>query len=109
MVQRRKSLEILTRKRLLELGKRLEISGLGGRTKDQIIDSIAANRSIRIETLLELFRLEELKTLCLRAGLDGGGRSKSELMTRLLNDKIGSQGMAEEVGKRETEDRTVRS
>lgn len=106
MVQRRKSLEILTRKRLLELGKRLEISGLGGRTKDQIIDSIAANRSIRIETLLELFRLEELKTLCLRAGLDGGGRSKSELMTRLLNDKIGSQGMAKkksENGKRKIE------
>ena len=53
----------------------------------------------------EFFRLEELKAICLKAGLDGGGRSKGELIARLLNDKIGSQGMAKksENGKRKIE------
>jgi len=57
MIKRKKSLEILTRKRLLELAGCLEISGLSGKTKEQIIDSIAAKRSIKIDQLLELLRL----------------------------------------------------
>ncbi len=105
MVKRRQALAFLPRKRLLEVGERLGISGLSGRTKDQIIESIAAKRSIKIGQLLELFRLEELKAACLKAGLDGGGRSKGELIARLLNDEIGSQGMAKksENGKRKIE------
>ena len=52
-----------------------------------------------------MFRLKELKAICLKAGLDGGGRSKSEFIARLSNDKIGSQGMAKksESGKRQIE------
>jgi hypothetical protein len=60
MIPRRKSLAILTRKRLLELGERLKVAGLIGKTKDQIIDSIAAKRSIKIDEWLKLFRLEEV-------------------------------------------------
>ena len=105
MMQCRKSLAILTRKRLLEVSERLEIGGLTGKTKDQIIESIAAKRSVKVGQLLGLLRLEELKTTCLKAGLDGGGRSKSELIARLLKYKIGSQGMAKksENGKRKIE------
>jgi adenine-specific DNA-methyltransferase len=105
MIQRRKSLAILTRKRLLEVGERLKIVGLSGRTKDQIIDSIATKRSVKPNQLLELFRLEELRATCLKSGLDGGGRSKGELIARLLNEKPGSQGMAKksENGKRKIE------
>ena len=105
MMQCRKSLAILTRKRLLEVSGRLEIGGLTGKTKDQIIESIAAKRSVKIGQLLGLLRVEELKATCLKAGLDGGGRSKSELIARLLKYKIGSQGMAKksENGKRKIE------
>jgi len=105
MVHRRKSLAVLSRKRLLEVGEELEISGLPGKTKDQIVDSIAAKRSVKTHQFLELFRLEELKRVCLKAGLDGGGRSKGDLIARLLNEKIGSQGMAKK--KSENEKRKI--
>ena len=85
------------------MADRLKISGLSRKTKDQIIDSIAAKRSIATEELLKLFPLKELKAT--HGNGVQTGRSKGELIAHLLNEKVRSQGMAKksENGKRKIE------
>jgi len=84
MVKRRDILEALTRARLLELARDLEVSALTGRAKTDIVGTLARKRSISTETLLEPLKRDELKAICRAAGLDDGGREKAMIIRRIL-------------------------
>ena len=89
MRKRREIVAAITRARLLELAREFEISGLSSSPKGEIVTAIAAKRSIETRRLLESLKREELKTACRAVGLDDHGRTKVELIARLLSETNG--------------------
>jgi hypothetical protein len=74
-------LEVLTRSRLLEVARPF---GVAGRPKEEIVAFRAKSRAIHTERLLDVLKWTELKTACRAAKLGDGGRSKADLVARLL-------------------------
>lgn len=72
-------LEKLTRTRLLELAEQLEIAGLTGKKKDEIVAAFKGP----LQKILELLKRDELKELCRAFSLDDSGREKHVLIARL--------------------------
>jgi adenine-specific DNA-methyltransferase len=89
MVQRRKLLASLTRARLAELASQFGISGLSGKSKDGVVQAIAAARTAKTAALLAALSRDELKGLCSTFGLDEGGRDKQSLIARLTGSLDG--------------------
>jgi len=96
MASRRAILENLTRVALLDIAGNFEISGLSGRTKEEIVDTLVKSRSIATEEILDLLSRDALKDLCYALSLDESGREKRVLIDRLL-------------GKTNDDDKTARS
>ena len=94
MVQRRKALKVLTRQRLVEIAKRLKVPGLSSKGKAQVVDALVAARAVKSDALLKLFHVEELKAVCRAVGVNDNGRSKAQLIARLLDGQIGKRIMA---------------
>ena len=84
MTRKRLILEGLTRSRLVDVARTFEITGLTGRSKDDIVAALARSRAIDIESLLDVLDRAELKAACRAAQLDDGGRRKADLVARLL-------------------------
>ena len=89
MVQRRKLLAALGRARLAELASQFGIPGLSGKSKDAIVQAMAAARSVKTAELLATLGRDELKGLCRMFGLDEGGRDKQSLVARLAANSNG--------------------
>jgi adenine-specific DNA-methyltransferase len=86
-------LDVLTRTRLLEVARACEMSGLTGKSRDEIVSTILRSRSVGSADLLRLLSRDELKAACRAVGLDDGGREKTLLAHRLLNaDRAGASG-----------------
>lgn len=103
MSRKRKVLSAVTRQTLLEIAYELELTGLTGKTKAEIVDTMARSRRASIGDILELLTRDELKSACRKLGLDDTGRAKQLLIDRLLNGNArGSQKVTEvnRMGKR---------
>ena len=72
-------LDKLPRARLLELAEQLEITGLTGKKKDEIVAAFKGP----LQKILELLKRDELKELCRAFSLDDSGREKEVLLARL--------------------------
>jgi hypothetical protein len=72
-------LEKLSRTRLLELAGQMNISGVSGKKKDEIVGAF----DCPLETILALLKRDELKELCRSFDLDDSGREKGALIARL--------------------------
>jgi len=90
LASKREILETLSRARLLELARRLDLAGLTAKPKAEVVRSIVARRSIPIEALLGHLARAELKAICRALGLDDGGREKALLIARLLGETASS-------------------
>ncbi|HIQ20926.1 MAG TPA: hypothetical protein EYH34_06795 [Planctomycetes bacterium] len=84
MIRKRKLLSSSTRQALLEIAYELEIPGLTGKNRDQIVDSLAGSRRASAQDILELLTRDELESVCRKLGLDETGRAKQVLIDRLL-------------------------
>jgi len=84
MASKRKILETITRENLLIVAQNLEIGGLSGKSKDEIVDALAGSRSVAIADVLAMFPRDNLKEMCQKLGLSDNGREKQVLIDRLL-------------------------
>lgn len=87
MKKSEKVLGALTRARLLELCGMLEIDGVSGKKKDDLIALLAGKKGC-FEQALDLLKRDELKTICRTLGLDGSGREKGALLMRILGREV---------------------
>ena len=74
MPSRRRILGALTRTRLLEMARVFKLSGLTGKSKDEIVSKIARLRSIELPDLLRMLNRNELKAACRAGGRAAGVR-----------------------------------
>lgn len=86
-VTRREIFENLTLARTRELLAILEIDGLTGLNKADLIDKLSRKSSLKPETVLNELKRDELKALCEAQGLDTSGREKQLLIDRLLGEE----------------------
>lgn len=77
-------LKLLSKEQLVELGTASGMTSLTAKSKDHLVQMLAARPSLRYEPVLQKLSRDELKKLCLVAGVDHGGREKSVLIDRLL-------------------------
>lgn len=84
MASKRKILETISRQDLLEIARNFDITGLTGKNKVEIIDSVVGVRSISADAVLGLLSRDDLKAICRDLGLDDAGREKQALIDRLL-------------------------
>jgi len=80
-------LKSLTRARLIELAQGLDIGGLTGKSKSDIIGALARRRSVTVPDLLSRLSRDELKEACRQAGLDDSGREKAVLIARIKGEE----------------------
>jgi adenine-specific DNA-methyltransferase len=89
MATKRDILQTLTRQFLLDLAGSLELSGLTGRSKDQVVDALIQARSLRLEQIMPHLSRDQLKAACRELGLSDAGREKQVLIDRLLGKETG--------------------
>jgi type I restriction enzyme M protein len=80
-------LPYLSRTRLLELAGNYDVSGLSGKSKDEIVQALVQYRKVALADMLETLKRGELKELCKKLSLDESGREKGALIERLVNGK----------------------
>jgi hypothetical protein len=88
---KRSVLEPLTKKRLAESARRLELDIPARTAKPGFVDKLTRSRRIDLEGVLRLFKRDELKAACEDHGLDSSGRSKDPLVERLLGQAPSSE------------------
>ena len=76
-------LQELSRTRLLELADHFGLTGLTGKKKNDIADTLCENSRIELNSVLNVLKRDELKFLCCASGLDDSGREKGILIARL--------------------------
>ena len=76
MISRRQILGVLSRSRLIELSRALGIPLSGRLVKDELVESVAGSRQYSSVDLPALLRRDELKSVCLAAGLDPKGAAR---------------------------------
>lgn len=81
---KRSILEPLTKKRLVEIGRKLELDIAARTAKSGFVDTLARSRQVDLEDVLPHLKRDELKAACEDHGLDSSGRSKDPLIQRLL-------------------------
>ena len=84
MATKRKILEALTRSTLLDLAKSHDVGGLTNASKGEIVDALAGNRRVQLDTFLGEISRDDLKKLCEDLGLETTGREKQVLVDRVL-------------------------
>jgi adenine-specific DNA-methyltransferase len=84
MATKRKILEALTRSTLLDLAKSHDVGGLTNASKGEIVEALAGNRRVQLETFLGEISRDDLKKLCEDLGLETTGREKQVLVDRVL-------------------------
>lgn len=77
-------LALLSKSRLVELGRELATAIPSSATKEQQLDRLTRTAGLDLATVIRLLSRDELKHACKAHGLDDAGRSRSALATRLL-------------------------
>lgn len=84
MPSKRQILELLPREELTAAMDRFELAVPDRRVRSQLIDALAKSRKAALPAILEQLPHNRLKQLCRELGLDDRGRSKADLVARLL-------------------------
>ena len=87
MTRKRRILEQLGRDDLIAAVDRFELSVSDRRVRSQLIDALASSRKATLADILDPLSRDQLKDLCRALDLDDRGRSKTELVARLLGDE----------------------
>ncbi|MEE8525070.1 MAG: HU family DNA-binding protein [Thermoanaerobaculia bacterium] len=82
----RKALEALTKSRLLEIATAFDLEVTPRPKKSDLIERLARSRRASLERILTLLKRDELKAICLAAGLDASGRRKAPIAARILGE-----------------------
>ncbi len=85
MPSRRKILDIFSRARLVQIAKEFGMPGLQPLLKEEVVETLAAKRSIPMDRILEGLKRDELKLICRSVSLDDSGKEKAMLIARILN------------------------
>ncbi len=83
MPDRKDVLSALTRERLLEAAKEAGMKGLSGAKKEEIVQALAGEPRVALESVLQGLSRNELKSVCCRLGLDDSGREKAVIAARI--------------------------
>ena len=81
----RNILSILTRERLVSLGREFGVSVSSRAKKETQIESLTSSGQLRFTELLRILGRDELRAACKANGLDDSGRARAVLATRLLD------------------------
>ncbi|MDC0678984.1 class I SAM-dependent DNA methyltransferase [Sorangium atrum] len=87
MVQKRTVLEHLTRDELISIADAFDVHVQDRRSKEKLVDAVAASRSATLAAVLASYSRDRLKELCRVLHLDDGGREKAVLVARLTGGK----------------------
>ncbi len=88
MPTKRKIFESVSRENLIVLSGNLEIAGLTGKGKDDIIDALVSSRNVVLEEVLGTLPRDMLKDICQKLDLDDSGREKQVIIDRLLGRTV---------------------
>src|SRR5262245_2514827 len=92
--QKRLCLEGLGASRLRQLVDALGVTASSRREKSELVAALADGRRSEFGEVLTLLRVAELKVVCEALGLDNRGRSKDDLLSRILSREGRAQGSA---------------
>ena len=81
----RNILSILTRERLVALGREFGVSVSSRAKKETQIESLTSSGQLRFAELLRILGRDELRAACKASGLDDSGRARAVLAKRLLD------------------------
>jgi predicted ATPase len=84
MPSKRRIVELLSRDELIPAVERFDLAVPNRRVRSQLIDALVRSRKAALADILEPLSRDRLKHLCRELGLDDRGRSKAELVARLL-------------------------
>ncbi|MCK9464124.1 MAG: SAM-dependent DNA methyltransferase, partial [Proteobacteria bacterium] len=87
MPTKREIIELLKRDELNEVVERFELDVADRRSKDGLIEAVAASRTATLDEVLGGLKRERLKELCRALRLDDAGREKSEIIARLAGGR----------------------
>ncbi|MGH9335485.1 MAG: SAP domain-containing protein [Vicinamibacteria bacterium] len=80
----RSVLEVLTRERLVALGREFGVGISQRAKKDEQIRSLVDSGELQVPSLLRVLGRDELRAACKAHGLDDSGRARAALAERLL-------------------------
>ena len=95
-IAKRTVLDSLLKPELIEWAWIMEIPSPTTMSKTELVDALVAKRSLPTSDILDDLKRDQLKALCREAGLSDHGRSKQDIIDRLLGKESGTaddQGM----------------
>ena len=80
----RSVLAVLTKQRLVDVARQIDLQVSSSGTKDAIVETLATSGALRFGDLLQRLGRDELRAACRVHGLPDASRSRPELMAQLL-------------------------
>ena len=91
MPTKRDVLQVFTKSKLIEISGNLGYKGLSVLTKDEIVSKLSRLRSVSLEDILSLFKINELRFICTKLSLNPGGLSKQTLIDRIVGKQAAAK------------------
>lgn len=88
MINKRKVLKCLSKKNLLMLCYYFDIAGATSSPKEDIVDSLVGYKSIHLEDILELLKVDVLKEICWTYDLEIVSYKKNDMIKTLLGKRV---------------------
>ena len=83
MVKRKQLFELFTKTDLIKISKDLGYGGWSVLSKAEIVNRLSRKRSIAVNEILVGLKIAELRSICLKLGLNPGGLRKQTLIDRI--------------------------
>jgi nucleoid DNA-binding protein len=83
-IDQQSALDTLSKPRLLEIAAAFELGVTPRAKKPEVVDRLVRSRRASLERILTLLKRDELKAICVAAGLDDSGRRKAPIAARIL-------------------------
>jgi len=100
MLKKREVLKYLTKKKLLEICKNFELTGLSANRKDDIVDEMMGHRSISLYEILPLLKVNELKDVCRDYDIKTVSDKKADLINGISGLKKKKDKKQQSTGKK---------
>ncbi|MDM8552356.1 DNA methyltransferase, partial [Desulfobacterales bacterium HSG2] len=100
MLKKREVLEYLTKKKLLEICKNFELTGLSANRKDDIVDEMMGHRCISLYEILPLLKVSELKDVCRDYDIKTVSDKKADLINGISGLKKKKDKKQQSTGKK---------
>jgi len=84
MTTKRQVLELLNKSDIVETMKAFGYTGMGVVSKADLLNQLVRARSVKLEEILELFKIYQLRSICDALGFNMGGNRKADLIDRIL-------------------------